>query len=166
MEYWDLLDENRNKLNIIHERGKKIAKGNFHLIVCVWTFNQGKLLLTKRDPQKETCPNKLENTAGSVIAGEDSLTAALRELKEETGLTAKKLILISKRKENNYFVDSYINNTSFSLDDIRLQVGETVDKMLVDFKEWQDLINSDKLCYPVKKRYFESKHILDKYFNI
>ncbi|AUD14346.1 hypothetical protein CW734_12755 [Planococcus sp. MB-3u-03] len=44
--------------------------------------------MTQRDPAKPL-PMLWETTGGSVITGESSLTGALRELEEETGLLAR-----------------------------------------------------------------------------
>lgn len=86
-EFWDIVDENGNKTGRLHERGTPMQKGKYHLSVSVWIINsEGKFLISKRTPTKNF-PNMWEPTGGSAIAGEDSLSAALRESKEELGIT-------------------------------------------------------------------------------
>ena len=63
-----------------------MGEGEFHLVVYAWIRGgDGRYLLTKRSPNKGY-PNMWECTGGSALAGDDSLTAALREVREETGL--------------------------------------------------------------------------------
>ena len=38
-ELWDILDENGNKTGCLHERGKPMRKGEYHLTVNVWIEN-------------------------------------------------------------------------------------------------------------------------------
>ena len=100
MEYWDLYDKNRQKLNKIHLRGKELNEGEYHIVVNIWIINdQNKILLTKRHPNK-IWPLKWECTGGSVIAGEDSFTGAIREVEEEIGIRLK--------KENGKLIDTIV----------------------------------------------------------
>ena len=86
-EHWDIVDENGNKTGRIHERGKPMQKGDYHLSASVWIINdKGEYLISKRVPTK-IAPNMWETTGGSAISGEDSLTAELREVKEELGIS-------------------------------------------------------------------------------
>jgi len=88
-EFWDILDENGNVTGRIHERGKPMNKGEYHLEVNVWIENdKGEYLISKRSPNK-TFPNMWECTGGNAVAGDDSLTTALKEVKEELGITLK-----------------------------------------------------------------------------
>jgi len=38
-EFWDVLDENGNATGRLHERGKPMNKGDYHLEVSVWIEN-------------------------------------------------------------------------------------------------------------------------------
>lgn len=85
-ELWDILDENGNATGRVHERGKPMNKGENHLEVCVWIENNnGEYLISQRSPNK-TFPNMWECTGGNAVAGDDSLTTALKEAKEELGI--------------------------------------------------------------------------------
>ena len=81
MEVWDLFDENRRPLGKQAGRREPIVKGEFHIVVVVCVINeQNEILLTLRSPDKEKYPGTWENTGGALEAGEESRTAAVREL--------------------------------------------------------------------------------------
>ena len=133
-ELWDVYDENRNLVGRTHRRGDPLEPGDYHLVVHVWMQNsKGELLITKRSPNKGY-PNMWESTGGSALAGDDSLTAALREVREETGLTLDPKngkVIASFRREDN-FLDLWLFQQEFDLKDVVLQLGETTDKMYAD----------------------------------
>ncbi len=85
-ELWDLYNGKREKTGRILQRGKPIPKGFYHLTVSVWIMNnQGQYLISQRHPNK-SYPLYWECTGGSVLASEDSMQGALREVKEELGI--------------------------------------------------------------------------------
>lgn len=87
MEIWDLYNEKRELTGQEHIRGEKIPAGYFHLVIHVWIRNaKGEYLISQRSANRPTCPLQWETVGGSAVKGEDSLTAALREVKEEVGL--------------------------------------------------------------------------------
>ena len=87
MELWDLYTENREPIGRTHVRDEEIPKGYYHLTVHVWIKNsKGEYLISQRSATRPTFPLMWETVGGAVLAGEDSLTAALREVKEEVGL--------------------------------------------------------------------------------
>lgn len=133
-ELWDVYDENRQFTGRLHRRGDPMKAGDYHLVVHVWMLNsRGEFLLTKRSPDKGF-PNMWESTGGSALAGDDSLTAALREVKEETGLELDpaKGKLVLTYQISDYFRDVWLFRQDFDLEDVVLQPGETVDKMYAD----------------------------------
>lgn len=136
-ELWDLYDENRILTGKLHRRGEILPKGYYHLVAHVWVVNaDGKFLITKRSSEKGF-PNMWECTGGSALAGDDSMTAALREVREETGLILepeKGMRILSVRK-GDYFRDVWVFRHSFELSQVTLQPGETVDKCLADREE-------------------------------
>lgn len=142
-ELWDVYDGYRNLTGKKHRRGDSLGEGEYHLVVHVWVEDaDGKFLLTKRSPNKGF-PNLWETTGGSALAGEDSLTAALREVREETGLTldtGSGRKILSVRKED-CFRDVWLFRHDFNIEDIVLLPGETTDKICADAesirKMWQ-----------------------------
>ncbi len=87
IEDWDVYDAHRSLVGRLHQRGREMEPGDFHLVVQVWICNNhGEYLIQKRSMEKELAPGLWATTAGSATAGEDSLTTCLRETEEEIGL--------------------------------------------------------------------------------
>lgn len=155
MEKWDLYDENRKPLNKIHIRGEQKQKGEYHLVAVVYSVtNDNKLLLTKRDYNK-SYGGMWEVTGGSVLSGETTLDGAVRELYEETGLKTTKAHLqyIGQIKEESAFLDCYLYKGDFTVNDIMLQEGETIDKKIVDFSTFEKAIVEGEIAAPIALRY-------------
>ncbi len=162
MELWDLYDKDRNPLNKLHKRGKPIPKGEFHLAVSVLTQNSKKqILVTLRSPDKQPYPNLWEMTAGSVVAGEDSLSAAVRELYEETGISAlpQELEYIGEYRGTGAIVDMYKIVRDIDIKDIHLQKGETSDAKWVSVDEFEMMIDNGMVTPPVARRFYKCRQL-------
>ncbi len=132
-EIWDLYDRNLTPLGKTHIRGEKLGEGEFHIVVQIIAINkEGKVLITKRHPDKPF-GNKWEISGGSAVSGDTPVTAAKRELFEETGLVADELLYSGTivRKPTGCIYMFYLYQGDFCEDDIVLQEGETVDFKLV-----------------------------------
>jgi 8-oxo-dGTP pyrophosphatase MutT (NUDIX family) len=89
MEIWDLVNLDREVVGE-HVRGTAMPPDAWHVVVHIWLRNpEGKFLMTQRSPHKKTCPLKWECVGGSVLQGETSLHAALREVREEVGIALR-----------------------------------------------------------------------------
>lgn len=88
MELWDLYTEDRKKTGKTMIRGEKQPEGFYRIVVHVCIFNEkNQMLIQQRVPFKDDWKNLWDITVGgSAIAGENSRTAAARELKEELGI--------------------------------------------------------------------------------
>ena len=156
MEHWDLFDGARNSLGRTHPRGTPCTHGEFHVVVSVWTVDsQHRVLLTLRDPAKESYPNHWENTGGSALAGETSLSAAVRELEEETGILAREddLVIIGSEITRDSFVDHYLLRRDLLLSEVRLQHGETADARWVTLFELDAMIADLSLARPIGEQF-------------
>lgn len=154
MELWDIYDSHRRKTGRLHKRGEILKPGDYHLVVGVAVYNRtGQILITKRSPEKRTDPGKWENTVGSVLAGEDSLAGACRELYEETGLiaAAEDMRLIYQLCGTGYsgkaFADIYIVKVDEPPEEIRLQPGETCDAKWMDAAQWYQGIQEEEIRF-------------------
>ncbi|MGN0533612.1 MAG: NUDIX domain-containing protein [Eubacterium sp.] len=146
-EIWDIYDENRNKtgktiLRSEHPRGEN----EYHLAVHIWIHNdKGQWLISKRTPNKHF-PLLWECTGGSALAGEDSLSAALREVREELGITldSSKGSLYKSIKRSAYcdFCDVWVFNHNCSINEITLQENETCDAMWASVDEIANMIKA------------------------
>ena len=128
MELWDLYDRDRHPTGEIHERGKPVPPGRYHIVVHVVIFNpQGEMLIQQRQPFKEGWPNLWDITVGgSAIAGDDSRSAAEREVTEELGLPidlSGEMPKITLPFDQG-FDDIYIINMDVDLSALHLQESE------------------------------------------
>ncbi len=164
MELWDLLDRNRAPLGVTHPRGRQypMPKGTYHLVVTVFTVSaDGRLLLTRRSLEKNMYPGYLEVTGGSGVTGEDSVTAALRELAEETGIDGTRahggagLEFLATVQEPSGFMDCYLARLVEPAEavSVTMQTGETTDALWVSLWEFENLIHEGKIPPPVAMRY-------------
>lgn len=145
-ELFDMYDVNRKPLGHTHPRGVPIKQGEYHIVVQVCVLDrQGRLLITKRHPDKID-GGMWEVTAGSALAGEDSVAGAMRELREETGLDVdrEQIKPLFTRTGHDYFLDSYIVRLDADGEEISLtmQEGETVDFIWADW-EMQERMEKD-----------------------
>ena len=70
-----------------HTRGTALPENGFHLVVHVWLKDrEGRYLLTQRAADRPTFPLYWECVGGSVLQGESSIQAAVRETAEEVGV--------------------------------------------------------------------------------
>ena len=107
--------------------------GEFHLTVLgVLMRPDGKYLITRRRMDKEWAAGWWEVPGGGVRAGEDSLDAVIREIKEETGVDvteaeggyAFSYKRVNPEEKNNYFVDIYKFILDFDESDVKTQEEE------------------------------------------
>jgi len=153
IERWDVVDQDRRPLGKTHVRGEQLAAGTYHTVIEVFTFDvNGNVLLSQRHPDK-TYPLLWEGTGGSVLAGETSRDGAVRELREEIGLSveAEQLEWVATLRRATYFLDLYRYQTDapLQLDELILQEDEVVAVRLVD---WSELIAMDDLVPSVRER--------------
>lgn len=154
-EFWDLYDKYRRPLHRLHERGRNLEKGTYHLAVGIWTVNdKNEVLITLRAPEKRDWPNMWENTAGSVLAGESSIEGAIRELYEETGITVTpdEMNFIATERTRNAFGDCYMVRKNVEISSLTLQNGETCDAKWVSIKELDRMIEEGLVAPPVAAR--------------
>lgn len=161
-EYWDIYDKDRQKTGRVQERGKpSTSPDDYHLVVEIWLRNsRGEVLLTKRHPNKHY-GGLWECTGGSVLAGEESLPAAVREVKEEIGVDLTQgipgilLTSLSIRRENQYSAhyDVYLFERDIQLEDLILQLEEVVDAKWVTQQELEQMSQAGLLA-PFKAKPF------------
>ncbi len=156
-EYWDVLDRERQPLGKTHKRGVPLKNGEFHLVVDVVVINSdGRLLIDRRSPRKKNCPNYWEFTSGSVLAGEQSRTGAVRELKEELGLEIEpdRLTLLGSSMLDHRLVDTYMLITHVDPQQLSLQQDEVAEAKLVTLQQLDEICRTGRTwCRTTLKNY-------------
>lgn len=168
-EIWDVLDEKGNKTGRYVERGRKMATGDYHLVVYVWKHNgKGEWLINKRAPRvSDTLGGMWETTGGSAIAGDDSLTAALRETKEELGidLDPKKGVLFHRTAHkginSHAWLDVWIFKHDCPIETICFQEGETCDTMWATADKIREMMAAGEFLNERYYPYFDE--MMDKW---
>ena len=142
-EYFDLLDENGNKTGKTKLRSEVHRDGDWHKAVHIWIINNnGEILLDI-------------SSAGHLSAGDNSLSGAIRELKEELNLDVKpeelQFIKTLKRSSkytatfiNNEFDDLYILRTNKKIEDMKFQQEEISEIFFVPYKKFKEMVNNSQ----------------------
>ena len=158
VELFDILDTQGNKTGKTKPRSEVHRDGDWHKAVHIWIVNdQDEILLQKRSPNKDSYPNMWDiSSAGHLTAGDDSLSGAVREIKEELGvdILPEQLTLIGTRKSssrpgptfiNNEFNDVYLLRLSLDVNKAVLQEEEVSEIRYVPIDELKQMIkNRDK----------------------
>lgn len=150
-ETWDAYNEKEEKYGFDLQKGQIFSHGVFCLITQVLIqHTHGDYLLMQRDYSKKVAPKKYEASGGSVLKGETSYQAAIREAKEETGLDIYDLQLVNKLIDKNPAVGIkpaiyhyYVAKTNDDKTSVVLQDGETMGYKWLTKKEFLDFFQSD-----------------------
>jgi len=143
-------------------------KGLYHQTVHVWFYTDDKkILLQKRASVKKVFPNLWDvSAAGHIGAGEKIEVAAIREVKEEIGLTINEADLhkIGFRKDeivhpngilDNEFKHLYICKLKISVDQLKMQPEEVDDLQLFDFSILKDTTKHGNFMVPNMNHYYD-----------
>ena len=155
MEIWDGYRADGTLAGIDLIRGEPVPDGIYFLVVEILVRHKdGEYLLMKRDLTKPAFPGYFEATAGGAAQkGEDPLTAALRELREETGIEARALEPIANMLYRQMICYQYLCVTDCDKDSVTLQEGETVGYKWVTEKEFIEFVSSSNMIPTQRERY-------------
>lgn len=159
MEKINIYDENRYKTNKVVDRYEYRKQNNeFDLSVQIWIINSNEEILLTQRANKMTYPYMWECTEGVVDYNENSLDAAIREVKEEIGIDISPneiyKLKIDKELEYPKFTDVYLCKKNINLADINLQKEECINVKIVNEKEYINICNSD-LIVPHLKYFYD-----------
>ena len=147
-------------------------KGYYHHTAHIWFYTvDGDILLSQRSAKKTICPLLWDvSVAGHIDAGETAKQAAVRETKEEIGLTIseKNLYKIGVfecfQTYESGIIDNEFHNTFIAKLDVPLskltpQEEEVEALKLVEFSEFKRLIetmsHNNNHFVPSNKTYYE-----------
>ena len=147
-EMIDIYDDDRRFTGERLPRKTKLGKGQYMLYVLALIRNkEGKYLVTQRALDKKWAAGWWEIPGGGAMAGEDSLTALKREVREETGINltnANCKVLYSyknydEKGGDNYFADIYLAEADFTIDDVNVDRNEVIGLALADLDKIKQL---------------------------
>lgn len=152
MELWDLYTRDRRVTGETHIRGEKLPPERYHLVVHVWIKNsRGEWLISQRAASRPTFPLKWECVGGSVTAGEDSLTGAIREAKEEVGVDLApaqgRLVASTPRDHFQDIKDDWVFLYDGPLDLTAATTDEVADMRWMTVEEIRALFDTGELVY-------------------
>lgn len=145
MELLELYDREGKKKGITVFRGEYIRPDDYILVVHIYIYDEeGNFLIQRRSKKKRVNSGKWDITGGAVQAGEDSLSAALRETKEEIGITLdpEKITYIGRNVSIKHLVDVYFAQANVTPEDCILQEEEVSEVKMISRTE---LVNSLKI---------------------
>ncbi len=169
-ELLDVLDSNGIKTGEILPRKEVHKKGLWHRIIVVAIVNEkNEVLIQQRSENKDKNPGMWDiSVTGHLSAGQDSLTAATREISEEVSVSLGYSVevrdfrfMFSYRKEEKVNDDHYdrqfydffiLRQNGLTADNIRFQAEEVQAIKFVSINELNkmreegELVNRDE-CY-------------------
>ena len=159
MELWDVLDVHGHKTGETMVRGMKLPEGANHLVADVWIKNsKGEYLISRRSPDKEPDAGLWSPTCGSVLAGEGSYAAGIREAKEEIGISldpGRGRFITRTYNGKNTFFDIWLFEQNVDIDTVVLQAGETDAVMWADAGKIKDMMDNGMFLSQKKILYLD-----------
>lgn len=151
MELRRIYDGNFNYLGYLKDRKEELEETEYFVVAGVMVISRGKLLVTKRAKNK-TFAHQWEFTMGSVVGKESPLEGALRELREEVGITAtdRDLTFLGTLKEEQKFSKIFL--LVRDVDKIKMQKSEVEDYKFVGKSEIDAMLKAGDFAPPMAKR--------------
>lgn len=159
MEKWDVLNADGEYTGKTALRGMcNLRPGEYHLVVHIWVLSsRGDILIQRRSDNKKLMPGEWAATGGAAISGEDSYTAANRELYEELGIQSNKQTLkkLTRIRRRNSLLDIWFINKDIDSERLRLQKDEVAEVRWVSRNEFREMIKNG-IFHNYGKDYFDT----------
>ncbi|QAT49434.1 NUDIX domain-containing protein [Caproiciproducens sp. NJN-50] len=155
-ELCDVYDKDRNKTGRVWPRGVPMRPDDFRLVVYAWSLGpDGRVLMTKRHPGK-VWGGCWECTGGGAQAGETSLQAVLRELREEIGVSysERDASLLHSGLDGNTWIDVWLFRENPALNSLCLQPREVTQARWVSRTEYEGMCRRG-IVVPACTRFYE-----------
>lgn len=183
LELFDVLDADGNPSGIVRERGVAHRDGSFHATSHIWVVRPNDrsgydVLLQKRSAGKDSNPGSYDiSAAGHVEAGDDYLPSAVRELKEELGITAApeelhyvgihhggfEDVFYGKPFRDNELSRVYVYREPVETDQLTLQASEVEEVIWMDYQECRNKVKTHAMDNCI---YIEEFEMLGRYLGI
>ena len=148
MEKWDILNSAGEPTGETVVRSANASKeGQYHLVVHIWIVSSmGKFLIQRRADDKKLMPGEWAATGGAAISGEDSFTAAQRELFEELGIMSDKTTLKKalRLKRRNSLLDIWFIKSDVDTSKLKLQESEVAEAKWVTAEELKEMVKNEE----------------------
>ena len=169
MEVIDICDEKGFPTGSTIDRDIAHRDGILHRTAHVWVVRENPngydILLQKRSMEKESFPGLYDtSSAGHIPAGQEPIDSALRELKEELGITAQPselsyagIFRIQYEKEfhgkmfrDNEVTRVYVYQEPIEIQNLTLQVSEVDEVRWFDLEEvYKEIqVTRERFCVP------------------
>lgn len=132
IEPCDVVDNFGNRTGRIVTRGTELDTGEYYLVVHVWIRDENdNFLIQRRAPHLVSDPGIWATTVGYVLAGEESIAGAIREVGEELGirLSPAQLRRLDRHTMNDRVEDIWLAEV------LRDQIGKPV--LASEVAEWK-----------------------------
>ncbi len=128
-EMIDLYNRQRHPLNRTAERGAPLSAGCYRVLVTGWIEStKGAFLMVRRKAGPAVNDGLWEAPGGGVQAGETSLAAVLREIREELGIAPDvktvKLLNSDRQDAAHAFYDVFLLRADNKLDELTVNAAE------------------------------------------
>ena len=157
MEKWDLLDANGHPTGRTITRGEPLRAGQYHLVEHIWIVDsKGRMLIQQRAPHLALMPGEWAVNSGSAVAGENSESAARRELFEELSIRTEpgELVYGGRMRRRNSFTDLWILYRDIDSTSLRLQKEEVATTRWVTPEELVAML-ADRTFHHYGAAYFQ-----------
>ena len=161
-ELIDVLDENGIKTGEVLPRDEVHKNGLWHRSVVIAILNEKKeILIQQRSNNKEKNAGMWDiSVAGHISAGQDAISAAVREINEEVGITLndsdfsnfkcvfsyRSQIEYAKDFIENQFYEFFIfRKDGLDINSIKMQESEVQAIKFVSIEELQEMIKQKKI---------------------
>ena len=155
-EIWEVYDKFREKTGKVIQRNsnERLKDGEYHLVITGIIQNSKKqILITKRKTDKPLYGGLWECTSGSVIKGETTINATIREIYEEIGIVCEEseARFLGTIKEKDYFRDVWLFKKDIYPEEISFNDGEVVNACWVSVEKYKELIEKNIIVPSGKK---------------
>ena len=157
MEYVDVLDSSGRPIGMRKSKSEVHRDGDWHGAAHVWILNRkGQILIQRRSATKENWPNLWDvSVAGHISAGEEPVEAALREAREELGVTlvhgeCRYLFAVAEQValNNGSYIDNehhhvFLVEKDLDVGDLKFTDGEVAEVRFVELRKLQTNLTTD-----------------------